>query len=100
MAQTGTISHTVAGELTDRMIEAGYGWWAAGENLGGGYRSLEEAFYFWYRSEDHRYNLLMSGITEIGIATAFDPRSPYRTFWALIMARPYQAGPVHSAQAL
>ncbi len=95
MANSNTLSHTVGGLLTERLLAHGYGYWSTAENIGGGYRSLEEAFHFWQRSPSHRDNLLMEDITEIGIATAFDPDSEYRTYWALIMARPYQAGPFH-----
>lgn len=95
MARTNTLSHTVGGLLTERLLGHGYAYWATAENIGGGYRSLEEAFYFWQRSPSHRFNLLMEDTTEIGIATAFNPDSEYRTYWALIMARPYQDGPFH-----
>lgn len=95
MARTNTLSHTVGGLLTERLLSNGYGYWATAENIGGGYRSLEEAFYFWQELPSHRENLLMADTTEIGIATAFNPDSEYRTYWALIMARPYQDGPLH-----
>jgi uncharacterized protein YkwD len=93
MAATNTLSHEIGGLLTDRLLNHGYGYWSTAENIGGGYRSLEEAFYFWQESPGHRENLLMAETTEIGIANAFNMDSQYRTYWVLIMARPIQDGP-------
>ena len=98
MARTNTLSHTVGGLMTERLLSHNYAYWAAAENIGGGYRSLEEAFYFWQRSSSHRYNLLMEDTTEIGIATAFNAESEYKTYWVLLMARPYQDGPYRYIQ--
>jgi len=87
LARAGVVSHTVDGIFADRLRAGGYVWVVAGENLGGGYRSLEEAFQRWRASPPHNANLLMPEINEVGIATAFNVESPYRTFWVLIVGR-------------
>ncbi|MHA1559557.1 MAG: CAP domain-containing protein [Alphaproteobacteria bacterium] len=87
LARAGVVSHTIDGVFADRLRAGGYVWVVAGENLGGGYRTLEEAFQRWRASPSHNANLLTPEIDEIGIATAFNVESPYRTFWVLIVGR-------------
>jgi uncharacterized protein YkwD len=88
LAAAGEVGHRVGGTLASRLQAGGYVFSVAGENLGGGYRSVEEAFDLWAASPSHRANLLAEPITEIGIATAFNAASPYRTFWVLLVGRP------------
>lgn len=87
LARAGVVSHTVNGAFADRLRAGGYVWVVAGENLGGGYQTLEEAFQRWRASPSHNANLLTREINEMGIATAFNIDSPYRTFWVLIVGR-------------
>ncbi|MGD9737839.1 MAG: CAP domain-containing protein [Bauldia sp.] len=86
LAAAGVVNHTVGGSFPERI--RGRGYTDAAENLGGGYRSLDEAMAFWVASPGHFANLLTPGATRIGIATAFDGASPYRNFWVLILAAP------------
>lgn len=86
LAAAGVVSHNVGGRFSERIRGRGYA--NAAENLGGGYRSLDEAMAFWVASPGHFANLLLPGATHIGIATAFDAASPYRNFWVLILAQP------------
>ena len=88
LAAAGEVRHDLDSSLGERLAAGGYLWIEAGENLGGGYRSLEEAFQRWYDSPGHRRTMLAPGITEIGIATAFNGASPYRNFWVLLVGRP------------
>jgi uncharacterized protein YkwD len=88
LALRGTVGHNVAGSLRTRLRQGDYLYVAAGENLGGGYRSIEEAFDHWIASPDHLKNLLAEPATEIGIATAFNINSLHRTYWVLLLARP------------
>ena len=88
MAAGGVVSHDLAGTLGARLDAGGYRYSVAHENLGGGYRSLSEAFDYWSASPSHRANLFADEVTEIGIATAFNIDSPYRTFWVLLLAAP------------
>lgn len=88
LAAAGEVRHDFNGDLRSRLSEGGYLFVAAGENLGGGFRSLDDAFERWNASAPHRANLLAESITEIGIATAFNAASPFRTFWVLLVGRP------------
>ncbi len=88
MARAGVMDHNVAGGFARRLRSGGYAWAVAAENIGAGYRSMEEAFLAWYESPGHRANLLARGVTEIGIASAFNAASPYGNFWALVLGCP------------
>jgi len=92
LAAADEVRHDLGSTLAERLAAGGYLWIEAGENLGGGYRSLEEAFERWYDSAAHRRTMVAPGVTEIGIATAFNAASPYRNFWVLLVARP--EGPI------
>jgi uncharacterized protein YkwD len=39
----------------------------------------------WEASSGHRANLLMAVARRVGIASADNPKSPYRKFWALVI---------------
>ncbi|MGQ7792096.1 CAP domain-containing protein [Faunimonas sp. B44] len=88
MARADTLSHTVAGRLPGRVEAAGYDWGILVENLGAGYRTIEEAVAGWKASPEHRRNLLRDGVTQFGIGLAHAPASQYRYYWALILAMP------------
>lgn len=86
MAAAGVMSHTVGGDFSQRMrgrINA-----PAAENIAAGYDSLQATMDSWVRSSGHYANLLLPSATNIGIAVAFNPASPYRNFYALILAGP------------
>lgn len=61
---------------------------AAAENVSAGYHTLAEAFSGWRDSPPHRANMLKTGMTRIGIATAYAPQSKFKVYWALILAAP------------
>ena len=58
------------------------------ENIAAGYDTLAEAFSGWRASPDHRANMLNSAVTKMGIAAVYAPKSKYKVFWSLILARP------------
>jgi uncharacterized protein YkwD len=86
MVAANTLSHNVAGAFTTRLASAGVDAPEAGENLGGGYFSLDHAMAGWRGSSEHNANLLMRNATRIGIAIAKDPRTRYGVYWALELA--------------
>lgn len=55
-------------------------------NFGG---SPQGAFDWWMNSQVHRDNILHAGVTEIGIAYAFNPNSSYKGHYTLVFARPW-----------
>jgi uncharacterized protein YkwD len=82
MAQSGTMSHDVAGSLSARLAASGINA-PIGENLGAGYMSFDEALAGWRASAGHDANLLMPGATRFGIALARNPSAGYGAYWAM-----------------
>jgi uncharacterized protein YkwD len=89
MAAANGLSHDVAGSFPSRLAGAGVQASEAGENLGGGYYSTQEALAGWRGSPEHDANLLMARATRFGIALAKDARTQYRVYWAMeVVAEP------------
>jgi uncharacterized protein YkwD len=88
MASHDKLSHDIIRSFHDRLKGSGYHAYTAAENVGAGYHTLAEAFSGWRGSPPHRANMLLDGATRMGIAAAYAPKSRYKVFWALIIARP------------
>ena len=86
MVAGNKMSHDVAGSFTSRLAASGIDTAEAGENLGAGHYSLEEAMTGWRNSPEHNANLLMRNATRLGIAIAKDPRTHYGVYWAMELA--------------
>ena len=41
-----------------------------------------------WHSPPHRANMLNKGVTRMGIAAIYSPKSKYKVFWTLILAAP------------
>lgn len=87
MASKNRFEHDAAGPFQAR-IKRGYDAKVAVENIGAGYHTLAEAFSGWRDSPPHRANMLHGGVTKMGIAAVYSPKSKYKVFWALILAAP------------
>lgn len=89
MARRNQLTHDPGGRgFTKRLEASGFNAARAAENIGAGYHTLAEAFSGWRDSPSHNKNMLLSGATKIGIATAYAPNSKYKVFWALVLAEP------------
>jgi uncharacterized protein YkwD len=88
MASHDKLSHDITRSFHDRLKGGGYRAYTAAENVGAGYHTLAEAFSGWRDSPPHRANMLLDGATRMGIAAAYSPKSKYKVFWALILAKP------------
>jgi uncharacterized protein YkwD len=88
MARRDKLDHNAGGPFAQRMKSSGYAYKAGAENIGAGYHTLAEAFSGWRDSPPHRANMLLKGVTQIGIAAVYDPNTKYKVFWALIVAAP------------
>ena len=89
MASRNQVTHDPGGRsFTKRLKASGFDAKGAAENIGAGYHTLAEAFSGWRDSPSHNKNMLLSGATKMGIATAFAPNSKYKVFWALVLAEP------------
>ncbi len=83
MAESGTVSHNVAGFFAMRVAPLRKS--RAAENIGAGFLSFAEMLKQWEESAGHRDNLLMHGARRVGVASAGNPKSPYRKFWAMLI---------------
>ncbi|HEY7300304.1 MAG TPA: CAP domain-containing protein [Xanthobacteraceae bacterium] len=86
MAARDRLDHNIIHDLGSRLHGSGYDARVAAENIGAGYHTLAEAFSGWRDSPPHRKNMLLTGATHMGIATAYAPNSKYKVYWALILA--------------
>jgi uncharacterized protein YkwD len=91
MARRDKLDHNAGGPFVQRMKASGYAYKAGAENIGAGYHTLAEAFSGWRDSPPHRANMLLKGVTSMGIAAVYDPNTKYKVFWALIVAAPAEA---------
>ncbi len=91
MARSGQVSHDLGGGFTRRI--ASFNPDAAAENLGGGFHDLPEAMQRWRESAGHNRNLLNRDVTLIGIASVYAPNTTYKSYWALLLAKPYTPPP-------
>ena len=88
MATRDKLDHHVIRDFSQRLRSSGYDARMGVENIGAGYHTLAEAFSGWRDSPPHRKNMLAPGVTHMGIAAVYSPRSKYKVFWALILAAP------------
>jgi uncharacterized protein YkwD len=86
MAARDKLSHEVSGSLTTRLDKAGFQKSTAVENVSAGYDTMAEVFSGWRQSPPHNANLLAPGMRRMGVASAYNPKTRYKVFWALVMA--------------
>ena len=72
----------------DRVKRSGYNPKVAAENVGTGQATMEEVFKGWRESDGHNKNLLLPDATHMGIALVRDPKTEFKTFWALVVGSP------------
>ena len=94
MAENDFFNHTgVDGStLTSRLINSGYQYSSAGENIAAGQQTAAEVVTGWMSSAGHRFNLLDPDFTEIGIGYTFlenDTGSVnYYYYWTQVFGTP------------
>ncbi len=69
-----------------RAMNAGYRFYAVGENLAAGQQSAEDAMAAWMASATHREIILGPNWTEVGIGVRVG--GPYRTYWVQEFGEP------------
>ena len=84
------MTHELApwGGLEKRLKDGGYAYETAGENLGEGYRTIEQTIAGWKKSPPHDRGLKDRDMTRMGIASAENPRKRGEVYWCLIFSRP------------
>lgn len=84
MAKAEKVNHSVGGDFRVRIARAHPR--LAGENVAAGVLSCAEAIKEWDLSAGHRENLQMTSARHVGVAEVSKSSSPYRKFWAMIIA--------------
>jgi len=69
-----------------RAMNAGYRFYAVGENLAAGHLSVEDAMASWMSSEAHREIILGPNWSEVGLAVRVG--GPYETYWVQEFGEP------------
>ena len=88
MAARDKLDHDVGKAFNQRIRGSRFDAKVAVENISAGYHTLAEAFSGWRDSAPHRANMLNKGVTRMGIAAIYSPKSKYKVFWTLILATP------------
>ena len=88
MAAHDKMDHDIGRPFQERIRNSPFAGSVAVENISAGYHTLAEAFSGWRDSPPHRANMLNKGVTRMGIAAVYSPKSKYKVFWTLIMATP------------
>jgi len=88
MAARDKLDHDVGKAFAQRIRGSRFDSKVAVENISAGYHTLAEAFSGWRESPPHRANMLNKGVTRMGIAAIYAPKSKYKVFWTLILAAP------------
>jgi uncharacterized protein YkwD len=88
MAARDKLDHDAGRPFQDRIRKSGFDASVAVENISAGYHTLAEAFSGWRDSPPHRANMLNRSVTHMGIAAVYTPKSKYKVFWTLILAKP------------
>jgi uncharacterized protein YkwD len=94
LADAGRMNHALEpyGGLDKRLKSAGYAYGTAGENLGQGYRTIEQTITGWKHSPAHDRGMKDPDMTRMGIGSAENPRKRGDVYWCLIVAAPRPAG--------
>lgn len=88
MAARDKVDHNVGKAFGQRIRGGKADTKVAVENVSAGYHTLAEAFSGWRDSPPHKANMLNKGVTRMGIAAVYSPKSKYKVFWTLILAAP------------
>jgi uncharacterized protein YkwD len=88
MAAHDKLEHDVVEPFKDRIQNSSFDASVAVENIAAGYETLASAFSGWRNSPPHRANMLDPAVTRMGIAAAYAPKTQYKVFWSLILAKP------------
>jgi len=84
MASSGTVSHSAGGNCATRVASLRKS--RAAENIGAGYLSFSEMLKQLGRFFRPSRESVDGGARHAGVASVANPESPYRKFWALVIA--------------
>ena len=91
VAQSGRVTHSVGGNVQDRLWTYGYGYdpdVGVGELLAPGALTPAGAVETWKRLSVNRAHLHNADYTEVGVAYLYAPESPSSHWWGAVFAAP------------
>lgn len=88
MAKEDRLSHNGrdGSDPGERIRSAGYRWKAFGENIGEGYKTPDDIFRAWMKSEAHCKNIMNPLFKDVGTSRIINGE---KTYWVLVLATPY-----------
>lgn len=91
MARHGFMAHVGSDGSgpAERLTQAGYRFWAYGENVAQGQTSIDQVISDWMNSPSHRDNMLDPGLDELGVGYAEGPArgNVPGFYWAIELGR-------------
>lgn len=90
MGDNNFFSHTGSDGLSvgNRVTNAGYDWYAAGENIAAGQPTIDAVMAAWLGSPGHCANIMSTSYTEIGAASYAASGSDYSIYWTQVFTKP------------
>ena len=92
MAARATLTHTGAdgSDVGDRAGRAGYRFHEIAENVAQGQASVDAVMISWEKSPGHRANMLLPGVTDLGVGYAEGPATGNIPghYWVIVLGRP------------
>jgi uncharacterized protein YkwD len=96
MAREGWFDHvdTQGRAVGERLMDAGFVYRFAGENISAGKATAQETFDWWLQSAPHRDNMLKAEFTDIGFGYCFmqTDRNHFHHYWVMVLAAPMHNG--------
>jgi len=90
MAKNNYFSHDSLDGKTmgQRLLDAGYSFTAAGENIAANDSSVQGVVARWLDSPGHCQNMMNPAYRDIGVACAHSDLATYSTYWTMDLGRP------------
>jgi uncharacterized protein YkwD len=83
MGSNNFMSHTGSNgsDPWQRMVNAGYNWSSAAENVAAGYATPASVVDGWMKSSGHCNNIMGSGLKHLGVGYFYAASSDYKHYW-------------------
>ena len=84
-----SISHVSSdgSQLQNRLRGAGYAYRTAAENTGRGFASGARAVQWWMNSPDHKHNMLIGKMRDVGVGIPMSAAPDSRLHWIIVMGK-------------
>ena len=89
MASNNYFTHDSQNGTTfaQRLLNEGYQWSAAAENIAAGQQSVSSVMTTWLNSPGHCRNIMEPALTEVAVACVMQGNTTYGTYWTMDLGR-------------